>query len=72
MGQGTLVDVIPRCRRPDPAHDGRPRRTTGGRRAMGIRKQHALGCQPIHVRRLGLRIALKRVRPVIQIIDRNE
>ena len=39
---------------------------------MSIFENHSLGSQPVHVRRLGLRVALKRVRPVIQIIDGDE
>ena len=39
---------------------------------MSIGKNHALRRQLIHVRRLGLGIALERVRPVIQIIDGDE
>ena len=39
---------------------------------MSIREQHPFGRQPIHVRRLGLRIAFQHVGPVIQIIDRDE
>ena len=39
---------------------------------MGIRKQHALPRQLIHVWSPGLRVPLKGVRPVIQIIDGDE
>ena len=39
---------------------------------MGICKDHSFGRQLTHVRRSGLRVALKRVRPVIQIIDGDE
>ena len=39
---------------------------------MGIRKQHALGRQPVHLWRLGLRVAFQHVRPVIQVIDGDE
>ena len=39
---------------------------------MRIGEHHALGSQFVHVRRPGLRVALKGARPVIQIIDRDE
>ena len=39
---------------------------------MRIRENHTLGRQPVHVRCLGLRVALKRVRPVVEIIDGDE
>ena len=39
---------------------------------MGIRKNHSLGRQPVHVRRQGLRVALQHAGPVIQIIDGDE
>ena len=39
---------------------------------MRVGEDDPLGSQPIHVRRLGLWIAFKRARPVIQIIDGDE
>ena len=39
---------------------------------MGIGKQHSFGRQSVHVRRPGLRIAVERVRPVVEIIDGDE
>ena len=39
---------------------------------MDIGGNYPLGSQPVHVRRSGLRVTLKRIRPVIQIVDGDE
>jgi hypothetical protein len=39
---------------------------------MRIRKDHSSGSQLVHMRRLGLRVALQHARPVIQIIDSDK
>ena len=39
---------------------------------MGIGEDDAAACQPIHVRRLNLRMAAQEADPIVQVVDHDQ